>query len=261
MPKSLITLSSQPVRRIQERVLNFGSYAGGGMIAFEIRDNRLWIEVHRTDDTVTVKHTSTPPVFVLRHDTRHGATTTVHASRGDATSTAARTVRLQWDNITGDGIPRTPDGLSDTDVVDLYFAHCGDDETLDIVEHDVQAGLVQNATDTATTPRGEPFMSSDALRFRHGVHPRGWRVFISRPTGDTGDPVPVEVSQPSYFRVSDGVAMSGTPVEFWDGEVWRRAVVQPCGAYLDDVLGGGATVREVFDHRELPPQMRPALSS
>ena len=41
-------------------------------------------------------------------------------------------------------------------------------------------------------------------------------------------------------------------VQFWDGDQWKRSVLPDKAAFLDDVLGSGATVREVLDMAEVP---------
>lgn len=45
-------------------------------------------------------------------------------------------------------------------------------------------------------------------------------------------------------------------VEFWDGQDWRVSVLPNRVAFLDDALGGGATVREVLDPEEVPGRAR-----
>lgn len=83
----------------------------------------------------------------------------------------------------------------------------------------------------------------------------GYRYFISRPTAEDGDPVPVLASAPNYFRV-DGRLRCGTffnrHVCFWDGNEWRSSAIQPFFAFLDAVLGSGATVRELIEEKEIP---------
>lgn len=79
----------------------------------------------------------------------------------------------------------------------------------------------------------------------------GYRYFVSRPTAEDGDPVPVMSSDPSYFRVHDG----GSVVYFWSGTEWNRSAIQPLIWHLDDVLGSGATVRELLDEKEIPGGM------
>ena len=41
-------------------------------------------------------------------------------------------------------------------------------------------------------------------------------------------------------------------VEFWDGDQWERSVLPTRLAFLDDALGSGGAVREVFDSNEVP---------
>lgn len=86
-----------------------------------------------------------------------------------------------------------------------------------------------------------------------------YRLFISRPTGENGDPVPVDSSDPSYFRAADVPRMPAAPVDFWDGTAWKHSVLTSFGSYLDDVLGSGATVREILDVAELPDVIRESL--
>lgn len=81
----------------------------------------------------------------------------------------------------------------------------------------------------------------------------GFCYFISRPTGEDGDPVPVESSSASYFRIPENDDRpTRAVVEFWDGSTWQRSVVQPFSAYTDDAFSGGATLRELLDEKELP---------
>lgn len=41
-------------------------------------------------------------------------------------------------------------------------------------------------------------------------------------------------------------------VQFWDGDGWVRSMLPNRLAFLDDALGGGGSVREVFDLNEIP---------
>lgn len=80
----------------------------------------------------------------------------------------------------------------------------------------------------------------------------GFRYFISRPTGENGDPIAVESTKPAYFRAADnGLRITGA-VEFWDGATWQRSIVQPFTAYIDDAFSSGATLRELLDESEIP---------
>lgn len=81
-----------------------------------------------------------------------------------------------------------------------------------------------------------------------------YRFFVSYPTDEDGKPA-IDGNDPSYFRAPDGggVALpTSQRVEFWDGKEWKNSSLQPLMRHLDDVLAGGATVREILDVRELP---------
>jgi len=74
------------------------------------------------------------------------------------------------------------------------------------------------------------------------------RVFLSYATGDDG--LPVTSNNPSYYRVVNGD--SGRPVEFWSGGIWNPSYMPNDWMLLDDILGSGATVRELLDPEEWP---------
>lgn len=82
----------------------------------------------------------------------------------------------------------------------------------------------------------------------------GFRYFISRPTGPNGDPVPMASSQASYYRVwNNGFeGIPSTPASYWDGSAWRSSMFPTFNQLLDDVLGSGATIRELLDPAEVP---------
>lgn len=81
----------------------------------------------------------------------------------------------------------------------------------------------------------------------------GYRYFISRPTAEDGNP---ELgSDPSYFRLKEGErygTVFNMPVDFWNGSEWQASLLHPFFRYLDDVLGSGATVREILDEKDVP---------
>lgn len=81
----------------------------------------------------------------------------------------------------------------------------------------------------------------------------GYRYFITRPTAEDGNPVPVESSEPSYFRFRDWMERSFVgSAEFWDGSKWKLSVLTEVVDHLDDVLTSGATVREILDEKDMP---------
>lgn len=85
----------------------------------------------------------------------------------------------------------------------------------------------------------------------------GYRYFSSRPTAADGNPVPVESSKTDFFRVFDpDPKIIMLPIyaqaEFRDGKKWVPSAVQPFRFYLDDVLGSGATIRELLDEKDIP---------
>lgn len=79
----------------------------------------------------------------------------------------------------------------------------------------------------------------------------GYRYFVSRPTAEDGNPVPVESSDPSYFRIPGDTIDGRLLVEFWCVDEWLRSIIQPFHAHIDDALGSGATIREVLEE-EIP---------
>lgn len=75
----------------------------------------------------------------------------------------------------------------------------------------------------------------------------GYRYFVAYSTGEDG--LPVTSNDPSYFRVQGN---SLGPVQFWSYPDWDRSILPGIGAYLDDLFGSGATVRELLDEKDVP---------
>lgn len=55
-PRSLVKVNASPVaqRYADEKIIEYSSPVGGGLIAFLVRDERLIIEPYRHDDTVRI---------------------------------------------------------------------------------------------------------------------------------------------------------------------------------------------------------------
>lgn len=67
-------------------------------------------------------------VWVLETWDRHGTDASVHASEGGARSAVVGFALSGWDSIPArPGIPKSPDDLSDEEIVKLYFAECSDE--------------------------------------------------------------------------------------------------------------------------------------
>lgn len=84
-------------------------------------------------------------------------------------------------------------------------------------------------------------------------HADGYRYFVSYSTGE--DDLPVTTNDPSYFRVLNTASDSFPAfmaVYFWNQLDWMYSILQPFCAHLDDVLGSGATVRELLDEKDVP---------
>lgn len=47
-----------------QRIIEFSSEAGGGLISFVVRDGKLVIDIYRTDSTVVVKGVASKPAFL-----------------------------------------------------------------------------------------------------------------------------------------------------------------------------------------------------
>lgn len=75
----------------------------------------------------------------------------------------------------------------------------------------------------------------------------GYRYFVSYATGEDG--LPVTSNDPSYFRCNNNFF---GPVRYWIGHEWKESTISGVGAYFDDVLGSGATVRELLDEKDVP---------
>ena len=56
------------------------------------------------------------------------------------------------------------------------------------------------------------------------------------------------VGEDTWYRVHRDEA----PVEFWTGDEWKRSILLTRWDFLEDALGGGSPVREVFDVGEVP---------
>lgn len=68
-------------------------------------------------------------VYVLHYSHRHGDDITVHADSDLAHEWLASIVREWWTEITGrgDGVPDSPDGLTNEKAVSVYFDHKHDE--------------------------------------------------------------------------------------------------------------------------------------
>ena len=65
-----------------------------------------------------------PDVHVLVYSHRHGDDNTVHYSIAQARAALAGIAREWWHEITGyDGVPPSPDGLTDDQAIETYFGH------------------------------------------------------------------------------------------------------------------------------------------
>ena len=73
-------------------------------------------------------------VFVLEYSHKHGEDLNAHATQAGADAAIAAIVREYWaEEMRGeDGVPATPDDLSDADAVRVYFEHT--DESYEIHE-------------------------------------------------------------------------------------------------------------------------------
>jgi hypothetical protein len=78
----------------------------------------------------------------------------------------------------------------------------------------------------------------------------GYRYFVTYSTGEDG--LPVTSNDPSYFRFPGDVLDGRLLVPYWCINSWNHSLIQPLHAYLDDVLGSGATVRELLSENEVP---------
>lgn len=75
----------------------------------------------------------------------------------------------------------------------------------------------------------------------------GYRYFVSYATGDDG--LPITTNDPSYFRCPENFFGR---VQYWSVDTWENALLTGLGAYLSDLFGSGATVREILDDKEIP---------
>lgn len=67
-------------------------------------------------------------VFVVVYDHRHGIDVSVYTTIELATAAVAGIAREWWSEITGYGeVPDTPDGLTDEEATEIYFAHQDDE--------------------------------------------------------------------------------------------------------------------------------------